>query len=267
MKTTVFFAPLMAAAFALSGCQTSNDDNYQQAVAPLARIPVVNVTGQATYRERIALAPGMIYTVQLLDVSRADAPSTVITEYKQTLNGEQVPLPFTLQTTQNHIKTNMTYAVRATLTTPEGKLAWTTDTLHTINPSELNQNLGTLVMVKVGTPPAASATAQLVDGWNVQSIGGAPVAANSAPAITFAGDGAVMGTTGCNRFAGTYQANGANLKLGPLAVTQMACVPALNTQETQMLSILNSLSDWQIISDGRLVLRSTDGRTIVAAPQ
>ncbi|AGH51715.1 hypothetical protein G432_20150 (plasmid) [Sphingomonas sp. MM-1] len=40
------------------------------------------------------------------------------------------------------MKTNMRYAVRATITDPEGKLIWTTDTVHSVDPTRFEQDLG-----------------------------------------------------------------------------------------------------------------------------
>ena len=51
------------------------------------------VTGSVTYRERIALTPGTIVEIKLLDVSRQDVVAKVISE--QIIEVEhQVPIPF-----------------------------------------------------------------------------------------------------------------------------------------------------------------------------
>jgi putative lipoprotein len=42
----------------------------------------IAVTGEVSYRERIALPPNAVLTVRLLDVSMADAPETVVGEQK-----------------------------------------------------------------------------------------------------------------------------------------------------------------------------------------
>jgi heat shock protein HslJ len=40
----------------------------------------------------------------------------------------------------------------------------------------------------------------------------------------------VVGFAGCNRMAGTYQLNGDSLRLGPLALTRMACVKGMDLE-------------------------------------
>jgi putative lipoprotein len=53
------------------------------------------VSGTVFYRERIALPPGAALTVQLADVSKADAPIDVIATETRILS-TQVPVPFSL---------------------------------------------------------------------------------------------------------------------------------------------------------------------------
>lgn len=54
------------------------------------------VTGTVSYRQRIALTPGAVVEVKLLDVSRADAPSITIAAQTIKPAGKQVPIAFDL---------------------------------------------------------------------------------------------------------------------------------------------------------------------------
>lgn len=90
---------------------------------PIAQIPDMHITGQAAYRERIALQSGAFFEAVLADVSRADASANVIARTSRTLGGEQAPLPFELIVKQHLVKTNLRYAVRVTITGPDGRLA------------------------------------------------------------------------------------------------------------------------------------------------
>ena len=72
------------------------------------------VTGTVTYRERIALPPGAVVEVQLLDVSLMDVTATLIAE--QTITPQhQVPIAFELSYDPAEIDERMSYAVRATI--------------------------------------------------------------------------------------------------------------------------------------------------------
>lgn len=143
--------PMIAAAL-LGACSATTP--HMKPVAPVARLQDMTITGQVAYRERIALLPGSVLDVRLIEISRADAPSTVLAEETRTLSGEQVPLKFALTVKEHKVKTNLRYAVRATITAPSGRIAWTTDTVHLIDPTAMKQDLGTLQLVRVPARPS-----------------------------------------------------------------------------------------------------------------
>jgi len=72
-----------------------------------------NVTGTVTYLERIALPPAAVINVQLVDVSRADAPAIVLGEQFIEIAGRQVPFSFEILFDPSGIDERMTYAVQA----------------------------------------------------------------------------------------------------------------------------------------------------------
>ncbi len=86
------------------------------------------VTGTLTYLPRIALPDDAVVNVQLQEVSRADAPATVLAEQEFVTGGAQVPLPFALDYDPTAIAEQLTYVVRATIRANDGQLLWTTDT-------------------------------------------------------------------------------------------------------------------------------------------
>ena len=86
---------------------------------------MASVTGHVTYRERIALRPGSIVTVRLLDVSRADVKATLLAE-QRIENLATVPVPFQLDYDPDVIDGRMSYAVQAQIHDAAGQLLWTT---------------------------------------------------------------------------------------------------------------------------------------------
>ena len=68
-----FIAVLAATMLTLGGCAT--DARYVDRQAPVAELRDKVVTGNASYRQRIALPARATFNVRLLDVSRADARS------------------------------------------------------------------------------------------------------------------------------------------------------------------------------------------------
>jgi putative lipoprotein len=92
--------------------------------------PDAAVTGTATYRERIALPDDAVMTVELADVSLADAPSTTLAQ--QRISPVRVPVSFRLDVDRAKIDPRHTYAVSASVRDASGKLLFVTDTRHSV---------------------------------------------------------------------------------------------------------------------------------------
>lgn len=60
--------------------------------------------------------------------------------------------------------------------------------------------------------------------WLLRDFAGAPVGEKAW--IAFIADNMVAGYSGCNQFSGKYDPDPGNIKLGPFAMTRMACPPA-----------------------------------------
>lgn len=87
------------------------------------------------------------------------------------------------------------------------------------------------------TTPLAG-EADTASGWALLAIGG--VAVEPGASIAFSADGAVFGTTGCNRFSGQVVAAPGTLRFtGPLAATKMACPGPRMSQEALILEALS----------------------------
>ena len=105
----------------LAGCQS--DPQPQLEVSSTQTI-----NGTVSYRERIALPEGALVTVTLEDISLADAPALVIGKHRFETNGQQVPIPFSLDFDSRKIKQGHRYNVRAKIEV-DGRLRFTTDTI------------------------------------------------------------------------------------------------------------------------------------------
>ncbi len=75
---------------------------------------------------------------------------------------------------------------------------------------------------------------------------------------TFADDGTLSGSAGCNRFTGGYTTNGDSIEIGPLASTRKACEPDVMTQEAAYLAALENATT-VTIDGSTLELRDADG--------
>jgi len=89
--------------------------------------------------------------------------------------------------------------------------------------------------------------------WQRTEVDGRTIVA-AAPdryTLTFEGGGRVLVRADCNRGSGSYEVNGASMKLGAAALTRMAC-PA-GTQDNDFVQPLARVTGYQI-ADGELVL-------------
>ncbi|MBN8552851.1 MAG: YbaY family lipoprotein [Caulobacterales bacterium] len=130
------FRPLLIAALVLplvAACAQPPVPTAPEAPeGPGASHATTNVQVTATYRERILLPHGFTLTVKIEDISRADAPAIVIAEQTQTLDGRGPPYVVTLGVPASQIDPRMTYAARAEIRSPDGRLRFTTDTRHQV---------------------------------------------------------------------------------------------------------------------------------------
>lgn len=107
---------VLGCVFLISGCALDSHSPAQSKT----------VTGNVTYRERIALPPSAVVKVQLVDVSRADAPATVVGEQVITAAGRQVPFAFEIAYDPKRIEERFNYAVQVRIEV-DGQLRFIND--------------------------------------------------------------------------------------------------------------------------------------------
>ena len=231
-----------------------------------AKLEQAIIIGKLAYRERIALTPGHILTVTLNDVSIADRPSIVLAEYIDELDDQQVPLPFELRVKTDELSARNRYAVRGMLQDSDGNLVWTTDTVHMIDPSALEQDLGLLNMVRVRSAPASTAPTLIGREWIVEDVASTGIIDNSRLTLNFDKDGRLSGSSGCNQYTTSYETTDSALALDAIATTRKMCPPALMNQEGKFLSVLHDTASYSFAETGALVVTAKDGRTLKAMP-
>lgn len=118
----------------------------------------------------------------------------------------------------------------------------------------------------VGADSSACASAPTLQGtdWKLVELDGQPTAAAPTPQrevrLTLAADGRrASGFSGCNRFAGSYEQDGAALRFAQLAGTRMACVAPAMELESRVLKMFGATTAYRIDGQGLHLL--ADGRT------
>lgn len=229
------------------------------ALPGLAAAETATIRGTATIRERIALPPGTVLEVALSDVSRADAPAETIATMRVALEG-QPPVPFALPYDPARIRPGRRYALGARLLR-EDEVLFRTDRIHPAfggDPGERHELL--LVRATRGAPAEAPA-GPVGPAWTVEDVGGRGVIDRARTELVLA-EGRAAGSGGCNRFTGGYTLDGASLRFGALAATQMACAPAVMDQERRFFAAMAEVRGWRI-EQRRLLLTDAAGGVLL----
>jgi heat shock protein HslJ len=79
-------------------------------------------------------------------------------------------------------------------------------------------------------------------------------------------NGQVSGSSGCNRFHGSFEVDGKALAIGSMATTRMACEDAVMAQEREFLRALQSATTWGIVR-GMLDIHRADGERVLMASE
>lgn len=141
---------------------------------PSTIVQMLEITGEITYRERIALSPQSTAIVELRDTSIADAPSTVVAEHRFDTAGRQVPLPFRLTVDRAKLSSRKRYSVRGTIIGPDRQLLWTTTEAHLIDPTAEKTALGTLVMSRTSSQASTGPAGAATDNSTLTAVGNEP---------------------------------------------------------------------------------------------
>ena len=159
---------------------------------PVAGHGLAALTGEVSYRQRIALPPDARLNVRIEDVSLMDAPSVTIAETSVPTGGRQVPLAFTLDYDPMKIVSGRRYAVRAEIRDAGGRLLWVTDT-HMPLPPPGSPGMAIMLVQVAGagdeTPPPMARPR--LEGTDWLAIGNEPgwrVEVNEGERLTYDGD-------------------------------------------------------------------------------
>lgn len=214
--------------------------------------------GEVTYRERVALPPDAVLSVQLADVSLADAPAAIIGERKVAPAG-QVPISFEIRFDPSVIRPKMTYTLQARITA-DNKLLFVSDERHEVDPLADAPQKMMLKMVAQGEEPAPPSI--FGQSWVVDYIDG--VGAISDPRATFrvSEAGKAGGKGPCNSYFATATVDGQAISISDIGSTRMACAPEIMAEEKALFDALAQAASFRA-EDGKLVIAGKDGGDIL----
>ncbi|AZN99113.1 META domain-containing protein [Mesorhizobium sp. M9A.F.Ca.ET.002.03.1.2] len=214
--------------------------------------------GEVMYRERIALPPNAVLSVQLADVSLADAPAAVIGERKVAPAG-QVPIKFEISFDPQVIRPAMTYALQARITVDD-RLLFVSDTRHQVDPlSDAPQTI-MLKMVTSSEKPAAAPV--LGQSWLIEYIDGIGVITEPQATFTISEAGKAGGSGPCNVYFATAKVDGSTIAISDIGSTFKACAPEIMAEEKALFEALAKAASYHVDA-GKLVIADKDGRVIL----
>lgn len=233
----------------------------------------VSITGQVTYRERIALPQDPILHLRLVDTGSLDAPAVVEARSAIATPGV-VPLTFTLRFDESLIRPDRSYAITAEITSA-GALWFASFSPHPVDPTEgtvaepivLNfaGRIDRGAEIEAVAPPAPAAVddAALLDVvWRLESLGSEAVDPALEASLSIAGDLRAGGRGGCNSYFAQAWLEGERLQFSTVAATKMACGnPAINDLEARYFDALQATRFWRLTGD-RLALLDEAGREL-----
>lgn len=87
--------------------------------------------------------------------------------------------------------------------------------------------------------------------------------AGSRVTVTFANNGSLYGSAGCNRYSGSYTLDGNAITVDPaVASTMMACAEDVMAQEHSYHEIFTDIETWSLAADGSLQLETNDRKIL-----
>lgn len=244
-----YAAPLLLALLALLG------------VSAASAADSVILTGEVTYRERIALPPDARLRMTLV---RLPGETVVVRATGQPAEGGQVPLKFTLDLRSKTLSPDGRYGLIAEILS-DGQVMFRNGAPALV---DIASGLPTRILVRRFISPApqpepALPPNPLLDtSWTVSALGGAPTLAGSVLTLAFTPDNAVNGSGGCNRYFAEARFMESPLSFGPVAGTMMACSEALMSQESAFFAALEATAGYKLDGD-RLQLRDRAGKTLL----
>ena len=216
------------------------------------------VRGEVFYRERIALPPNAVLSVQLADVSRADAPAAILGEQKIDPAG-QVPIKFEIKFDPSVVQTNMSYALQARITVDD-KLWFITDTRHQFGP--LSKELQTLLVKKVAQRDEPTAQTIFGRDWVVELLDGIEALPERRATFRIDETGAISGKGFCNGYFASAKIDGSALAIDQAGSTQMACAPELMAADAALFNAFDKAASYRADADG-LAIADKDGRDVL----
>ncbi|GBQ69099.1 hypothetical protein AA103196_2128 [Ameyamaea chiangmaiensis NBRC 103196] len=210
--------------------------------------------GAVQFQSATTLPDNAVMTVTLVDITTPGNPVPLVRTDFPALNAAS--LVFDLPYDPASIKPAHSYGVSARITADDRILLDSGDP----QPVLAGGTDHPVVWVHGVATDAGSASDGVTGVWQLSVLNGEAVGAGTA--ITLGADGAVSGSTGCNRVMGKAAITGDSVRFGPLMTTRMACAPAAMKREQAFLTAMDATRFWRV-NGPELVLSDATRRPVL----
>ena len=234
------------------------------ATAPVIAAPV-QLPGEVTYNERIALPETAVLSIELVDLALPDRPRLRVAA---PTGAGQVPLAFTLTFEQSLILPQHNYALNAEITA--GDLRFRNTEPFPVTPlAQSEPVLITTSLVAQTEQPSSEPAAAPQDlpllniTWQATLIGETPVPPGVEVTLQIEDDMRAGGVGGCNSYFSPATITEDSFAIGELARTQRSCFYERNMLEQSYFDALKAATSWVIDNDTLTLLDSAGKPTVI----
>lgn len=224
----------------------------------------VNLSGEVTYRERVALPETAVLSIELVDLAWPDRPRLSVSA---STGAGQVPLAFTLTFEDSLILPRHSYALNAEINAGDMQFRnidpFLVTPLAQVEPVVIVTNL-----VAQADEPSNEPVVELDDlpllgvTWQATSIDEAPVPPGIKITLLIEDDMRAGGSGGCNSFFSQATVTADSFAIGQVAATARACPGGRMGIEQSYFAALKAATTWAMDGD-TLTLLDMGGKPVV----
>lgn len=221
----------------------------------------VQLAGEVTYRERIALPTEAILKIELIDLALPDRPRVSVSA---PTGAGQVPLAFTLTFEDSMILPQHDYALNAEILA--GEFRFRNVEPYPVKP--LAQTEPILIVAQGVSRPDQPSSEPIVSEeqlpilgitWEATTIGETPVPPGVDISLLIEADMRAGGVGGCNSYFSQTTVTKDSFAIGELARTQRSCGYDRNMLEQSFFEALRRAVTWTVDGD-TLTLHDASGK-------
>lgn len=227
-------------------------------VFPALAAPIT-LSGEVTYRERVALPEGALLRIELIDLAVPERSRLTV---EAPTGAGQVPLSFTLTFEDSLILPQHDYALNAEIRA--GNLTFRNAQPYPVAPLAQTEPVVILTQLIAQAEPApaepepqqAVALPLLNTTWRATAIGSNPIPPGTEMTLLIENSLRAGGMGGCNSWFSQAQIGELSFAIGDVAKTQRSCLYERNMLEQSFFDALQASTSWRIDNDTLLLLDS-----------